>query len=159
MNKKTAIVSVVVFILIIAGMFGYAHLKQSQIAETEPEETTEPQIDPRYSYIDRVDAKHFYIDGVHTFVGEIPMPTPCDLLYAEAFVAESYPEQVSVNFTVVNNAEMCAEVITPQRFSVTATASDQATFSANFMGQPIEFNIIEAEPGETPESFELYIKG
>ena len=87
------------------------------------------------------------------------MPTPCDLLESSAVVAESFPEQIMIDFSVLNNAEFCSQVITPQRFKVTAPASEKATFSAKFMGRDVELNLIPAEPGEVPDDFELFIKG
>ena len=117
------------------------------------------EVDGRYANIERVEAKHFYVDGVHTFAGEIPMPTPCDLLETDVEVREAFPEQIHINFTVINEADFCAQVITPQRFMVSAPASDEATVTASFMGRDIELNLIDPEPGETPEDFELFIKG
>jgi hypothetical protein len=160
MNTKTTIISIVVFILIIAGMFGYAFIKKQQLndeaLQSEPDENL---TNDQYAHIDRVTAKHFYIDGVHTFAGEVVMPTPCDLLEANAVVAESFPEQIFIDFTVINNAEFCAQVETPQRFMVSAAASEQASASAKFNGRNIELNLVPAAEGETPEEFELFIKG
>ena len=109
--------------------------------------------------ITRIDAKHFFVNGVHTLAGVIPFPTPCDLLEVTAQVAKSLPEQVSVNFSVINTAKTCEQAITMQRFKVTAQASEGAQFTAFFMGRPVELNLIPAEKDETPESFELFSKG
>lgn len=159
-HRKGIIIAVVLFILIIAGMFVFAYLKKGEQEVTEvPDTTLEDQETTPYDYITRVDGTHYYIDGVHTVVGEIPMPTPCDLLEADIIVAESYPEQISINFNVINNAETCTQAVTPARFMVEAPASAEATFSANFMGRPVELNLIPAPEGETPDDFELFIKG
>lgn len=157
MDKRSIILVISVFVLIVIGMFVYAYLKQGEIAApvvVAPEEELVP-----YANITRIDAKHFYIDGVHTFVGQVELPTPCDLLEAESVVAESYPEQVTINFNVINNSEVCAQVITAQRFKVSATASAEATVRATLMGRPVELNLIPAAAGETPEEFEVFIKG
>jgi hypothetical protein len=139
-------------------MFIFAYLKRGeQVDVVVPVTPTEDAVP--YPGITRIDAKHFFVDGVHTFVGELEMPTPCDLLEVESTVMESYPEQVRLDFTVINNAEACAQVITPARFSVTATATEGATISATFMGRDIPLNLIPALPGETPEDFEVFIKG
>lgn len=159
MSQKSIVLVVVLFVLIVAGMFIYANLKQGELTTEPPnnEMLDEPVVP--YPDITRVDAKHYFIDGVHTLVGEMNFPTPCDLLEAGAAVMESYPEQVVINFTVVNNAETCAQVVTKQRFKVTAQASAEATFTAKFMGRDIELNLIPAAEGEMPEEFELFIKG
>lgn len=159
MSQKSIVLIVALFTLIVAGMFVYAYLKKAELTseplpDPEPTQETQP-----YPDITRIDATHYFIDGTHTLVGEINMPTPCDLLETEAVVMESFPEQVRVDFTVVNSADMCAQVITPQRFKVSADASADATFSAQFMGRDIELNLRPAPEGESPDDFELFIKG
>ncbi len=162
MDKRSIVLIVVFFALVVAGMFIFAYLKRSEIKEpaiVAPVTNGEDSDAILYPGITRIDAKHYFIDGVHTFVGQIDMPTPCDLVTAESSVAESFPEQITLNFSVINNAENCIQVITGQRFMVSATASTEATVKAKFMGRDVELNLIPAAPGETPEDFELYIKG
>lgn len=161
MSQKSIILVVTLFVLIVAGMFVYANLKKNELNNKDMAnqvEVTEDQELP-YPDITRIDAKHYYIDGTHTLVGEINFPTPCDLLEANAVVMESFPEQVRVDFNVVNNSDTCVQVVTAQRFKVEAVASDEATFSAKFMGRDVELNLIPAATGEVPEEFELFIKG
>ncbi len=149
-----------IIVLLVAGMFGYAYMKKKEI--TQPPQDTPVAVTPdnsAYAGITRIDAKHFFINGTHTLVGEILMPTPCDLLNWTSSIAESMPEKVSVDFAVVNDSEMCAQVVTPQRFKVSFTASEKASITATFMGRPVELNLIPGEKGETPDSFELFIKG
>jgi len=159
MNQRIVIISISLFVLIIVGMFAFAYLKKAEVAEQTQDEVQMPEEEVAYASITRIDAKHFYIDGVHTLAGEIAMPTPCDLLEANARVAESFPEQITIEFNVINTAEFCAEVVTLQRFKVSATASENATFKATFMGREVELNLVPPAEGETPENFELYIKG
>ena len=153
-------VAIALFALIIVGMFTFAYLKKTELEkDIVVSEVEEPVAEVKYASITRVNAIHYYIDGLHTLVGEIAMPTPCDLLEAEAVVMESFPEQIVIDFNVINNAEFCTQVITPQRFKVSASASEEATFKANFMGRPVELNLTPAGAGEVPEDFELFIKG
>lgn len=160
MNQKAIIISIAIFILIVLGMFGFAYLKKSEVAQVpQLPPQNQPEENVAYASITRITAKHFFIDGVHTLAGEIPMPTPCDLLEADARVMESFPEQIVVDFTVLNSAEFCAQQVTNQRFKVSATASEDATFKATFMGRDVELNLVPPEEGETPEDFELFIKG
>jgi hypothetical protein len=158
MSNRTIILAVVLFILLVAGMFLFTYLSKQNTVPVVPEPQPVSTTTNPYG-ITRIDGKHFFIDGVHTIVGELAMPTPCDLLTAEARVAESYPEQVTFDFSVINTTEVCAQVVTPQRFKVDATASQAANLKATFMGVPVELNLVEAAPGETPEEFELYNKG
>jgi hypothetical protein len=157
MDKRSIVLVVVLFALVVAGMFIFAYLKKTEIAEV-PVVVEKEEVSP-YANIERIDAKHYYIDGTHTFVGEVVMPTPCDLLEVEALVMESFPEQIKLDFKVINNSESCAQILTTQRFKVEATASSEATVSGTFMGRPIILNLIPAAAGELPEEFELFIKG
>ena len=160
MSQKSIVLIVTLFVLIVVGMFIFANLKKGELQQPldTPTVTEEPASVP-YPDITRIDAKHYFIDGVHTLVGEIVFPTPCDLLETSAMVMESYPEQVNVDFDVINNADTCAQVLTPQRFKVSFTASDAAEISAHFMDRHIELNLIPAAEGENPDEFELFIKG
>jgi hypothetical protein len=162
MSQKSIILIVSLFVLIVVGMFIYANLKNQELSEMPEETLTEEVVEEQplpYPEITRIDAKHYYIDGQHTLVGEINFPTPCDLLEVEAVVMESFPEQIRLDFDVINNAETCAQVVTPQRFKVEAMASEEATFTAYFMGRMVELNLVPAAEGEVPEDFELFIKG
>ena len=161
MSQKTIILIIVLFAILVVGMFVYAFLKQSEI-ESQIITTPESQMPADallYPNITRVDAKHFINGDVHTLAGEINLPTPCDLLQAQAVATESVPTEVTVAFTVINNADMCAQVVTAQRFKVETSATSDVTFLATFMGRDIILNLIPAAEGETPDDFELFIKG
>ncbi len=160
MEHKNVIGATIVFALIIVGMFVFAYLKNAEIQNnttTTPLPTTD--VDSPYKDITRIDAKHFFIQGTHTLVGEIIMPTPCDLLNWDTRIAESYPEQVTIDFNVINHSESCTQVVTPQRFKVSFEASKEAMIKAMFEGRTIELNLIPAQDGESPDDFELFIKG
>ncbi len=152
--------AIILFVLIIAGMFTFAFLKRSELAQ-EPIQATPIAVPTKTPYdgITRVDAKHFFIDGTHTVVGEMMLPTTCDLLNWDAVIRESMPESVTLAFTVINNAESCAEATVPQRFFVTFIASEEARIDATLNDRKIELNLIPASPGEKPEDFELFLKG
>ena len=157
MRRREIILVCGLLVAIVLGMFTYTYLAKQQPATAVVEPVVEaPAVNELFS---RIEAKHFYRDGTHTIVGEVMMPTPCDLLTYESVVAESMPEQVTFQFGVINNSEMCAQVMTPQRFMVSASASQAAELKATFNGQSIELNLIEAGPNETIEDFELYFKG
>lgn len=167
MTKTTIILLSGLFVVAVVGLFVVVSMSPTDetngddttdaVATSSPDETAD-EATP-YPNIDRINAKHFYAEGTHTFVGELAMPTPCDLLETSAEVRESLPEQVTLQFSVVNEADTCAQVITPQRFMIEVEASEEASFDAQFMGRAIDLNLIEPEPGETPDDFELYIKG
>jgi hypothetical protein len=160
MKKHGIVIAICVFVLIIFGMFMFAFLKKSELAtpsQTSRDATTTTS--SPYDSITRIDAKHFFKNGTHTLVGQILMPTACDLLNWGSDVAGVAPEQVTVKFDVINNAETCAQAITQQRFKVEFTASETATIKATLEGRAVELNLIPAGPDESPDDFELFIKG
>lgn len=158
MSQQNIIIAVVVFALLVAGMFSFAFIKKQELQQDAPAPVVTEE-DGLYPAVTRITAKQFYVNSEHVLVGEVELPTPCDLLSADVRVMESFPEQIVVDFTVLNTAEACAQVITNQRFKVSAMASKEATFAATFMGRPVELNLVPAEPGESPDDFELFIKG
>ena len=106
-----------------------------------------------------ITAKHAYQSGAHVVAGEVPLPTPCDILDTTA-VASADKKQVVIQFVSrVMSLESCAPDITPVRFKVSAKANKSATISATLNGQPVTLNLIEAGPNEDLDNFELYIKG
>lgn len=158
MNSRTITILIALFVLIIIGMFAFSFITKDQIAQEQLEEE-QPEENVAYASITRIEGKHFFEDGVHTVAGEIAMPTPCDLLEVDATVQESDPEHIVLEFSVINNAEFCAQQITPQRYKISAQASENATFSARLEGRDVELNLIPAAEGESPDDFELFIKG
>ena len=162
MQKRQIVLAVVIFSLLLVGMFGYAYLKRTELAREKASQaretsTTTPEVTPRM----RINAKHFFseADKVHTLVGEIAMPTPCDLLTYSATTSDEGKRAV-VSFDVVNNSkDVCIQLITPQRFKVTFTAQKDATIEALYSNAPADLNLVPAGAGEDPTDFELFIKG
>ena len=158
MNQRALIVAILLFAVIVGGMFGYAYLKRGQLQTATPVPTAPPQ--DNTPNITHIDAKHFFKDGVHTIAGEIMMPTPCDLLEASPITLESSRDEVTVAFRVINNTQgVCAQIITPQRFKVSFEANKGAIIKALFKGEPVILNLIEAGPDENPDDFEIFQKG
>lgn len=159
MEHKHIVRASIVLVLIIIGMFVFAYIKRTELREVETPLAVTPQAEDSYSNITRIDAKHFFIEPTHTIAGEVVLPTPCDLLNWSTRIQESYPETVIIDFDIVNHADTCAQVVTTQRFMVSFDAHKDVVIRATLEGRSVELNLIPAAPGETPESFELFIKG
>ncbi len=156
MKNNGIIVAVILFVVLIIGMFVFAFLKKSEMNETNTP-TTETPIAGPYDSITRIDAKHFFIDGVHTLVGTITMPTACDLLNWDVATSIT-PDTASINFDVINTAETCAQALTDQRFKVEFAGSEAVDIRATLEGRAIALNLIPPGEGETPDDFELFLK-
>jgi len=162
MEKRSIYLAVGLFALIVLGMFTYAFLMRSEIAEAPaPVEPSVPTPEPVSGYVpDLIEGKVFYQNGEYVFAGVVTTPTPCDLLDVSVVVMESMPEQIRLDFTTINTAEACIQVLTDQRFlTEPVRASPGAVFSATYNNRPVTINLLPALPGETPEDFELFIKG
>lgn len=164
MKQQTIVIAIAILVVIVAGMFTFAYLKKNELQNTTPITATstkqQASTSNAYASITRITAKHYFIDGVHTFAGEIQMPTPCDLVEATTTVVDAQvPAHVSLDFNVINNSDTCEQTVTDQRFKVSYEGDASTTFSARFMGRDVELNLIPALPGEKPEDFQLYQKG
>ncbi len=159
MEHTKIIVAAVILLVVVGGMFTFTYLKKQELEQAVPTEQTPIAEEGPYAYVTRIDGKHFFDGKTHTIVGEIPMPTPCDLLNWDTQIQESMPETAVIGFTVLNNADACAQVVTLQRFKVSFDASQNAAIRATFEGRAVELNLVPAGVDETPEDFELFIKG
>lgn len=80
-----------------------------------------------------------FINGEHTLTGQLTVPTPCHTIEQEVIIRESYPEQVQIDFKIVDSGGVCAQVLVDQEFEVSFQASELATVQAFLDGVPIKF--------------------
>ena len=151
-KKGTVITVIVVLLLIVGGTWGY--VKYSN----KTDDVSGIVAGDDVAAMD-ITARHQFKDGKHIVAGELNLPTPCYVLATNALVAESMPEQVTLEFTATTQGEMCAQVITKERFKIEFTASEGATIKATWNGQPANLNLIPAGADEDLSNFEIFIKG
>jgi len=151
---KGFIIGVIVLILIVLGTWVWVkygdNLGKSPVTDTETVDET-----PTMS----ITAKHQFKNGKHIIAGEVNLPTPCYVLDTQAMVAESMPEQVTIAFTSTTQGEICAQVVTTERFKVDFTASKEASIKATWNGKPATLNLIPAGENEDLNNFEIFLKG
>lgn len=82
------------------------------------------------------------VGDVHTYRGVLSVPTPCHELRTQLLIAESLPEQVTIEFEAISSAELCAQVITEKEFEVTFTAHPDHTIRGFMNGNHFEFNVV-----------------
>lgn len=167
MDKKSTFI--IVGIIVVAVMvFIFVMFQKSTIDTATSDDTASttawenaPAVSAPSSVTEKnvVTAKHAYRDGSHIIAGEIPLPTPCHILDSESVVSTDKKHVLIRLVSSVKTDEICAQVITPARFKVTARADKGATITGTLNGQNITFNFIEAGPNEDLDNFELYIKG
>jgi hypothetical protein len=139
MTTKQIILSLLLILVVIALV----------LVLTSPQETEEQQPPADIPFgIEQVEAVHTIEDSLHTVSGVFPVPSACYELNTSAIVRESMPEQVTIEFTLTEVAEMCAQVIIETPFTVTFSASPEATIDATLNDEPIELILTGEE--ETP---------
>jgi hypothetical protein len=158
MNTKTTLSLVGIAVL---ALFAWT-LWYSWNATQAPEPAAEGEIVEEIGFVpQRITAQHQYRAGMHTVAGEVDLPTPCYLLETNAVVRveEPDPDEAIIQFSTVDQSEICAQVITPVRFKESFAASEDATITATWNGTEVPINVIEVGPDENLDDFELFIKG
>lgn len=152
MKKSTIWIIVGILVLVLLGTWGWVkfHDTGAVVPEVKGEETEN---------IPDITAKHQFKAGKHIVAGEVNLPTPCYLLDTSAVVAESMPEQVTLKFTATTQGDMCAQVVTTERFRIDFTASEGAVIKATWNGKPAKLNLIPVGPNEDLTNFEIFLKG
>ena len=162
MERKHVIASGLILVCIVAGMalYGLLSMKTGESTSIQHDERQFGKEEP-YAGITEISTKHFFNTETqtHTLVGEIALPTPCDLLNWDVRIGESFPENITIDFSVVNHTESCAQVVTLQRFFISFRAHRDASLHATFEQRTIALRIIEAGPEDVPEDFDVFIKG
>ncbi len=153
-KKSTVVTSVVAILLILVGTLVYVkYIKPNN--DVTPTGQVQGETEEKMT----ITAKHQFKNGKHIIAGDIDLPTPCYVLDSKVNVAESAPEQVTLVFTATTQGEVCAQVITTERFKLEFQASEQANISATWNGKPATLNLIPAGANEDLNNFELFIKG
>ena len=156
MSKTVTIVIIIIVILI--GFYFWAPDSWKFWQET-PVATNNGDVLGDAVAHERITAKHQFKNGTHIVAGQVNSPTPCHLVTTSARVAESFPEQVTIDFKETSSGEICAQVVTTNRFKIDFQASENATIKATWNGQPVELNLIPAGANEDLINFEIFIKG
>ncbi len=153
-NNKYYWAGLVVAVIIIAGGAYYYSQKTAPVDVDDDTATTTDKTRPEL-----ITAKHQFKNGNHIIAGETNLPTICDLLNQNVSVAESFPEQVTLQFTTTNKDPNCLERVTPVRFRFDFGADEKATIKATWNGAPVELNLIPVGPDEDLTNFEVEVKG
>jgi hypothetical protein len=115
-------------------------MNEVPVADTEEPVATEPEV------FGEISITHRYEKGTHIWSGSIEAPTPCSSIETGALVAESYPEQITLELNTMEPAGVaCAQVLTAHAFEIHASASPEATVRAVLVnGLPYAVIITEA---------------
>ncbi len=154
-NKTKTIIGVVAVIIIIVAAVAYYSTRENKEGQNVEQEEVEAVLP---SGTQALSARHSFVAGKHIVAGEVKVPTPCVVLETAVRIAESFPEQVTIDFTATSDGEICAQVIDTRRFKVEFDASENATIKATWNGKPIELNLLKASASAL-EAFNIFVKG
>ena len=137
MNKKGfVLLAAIVFIIILCLSGG----------DGAPEDLNGAINDTNFN--EKIKTAHVFANGMHTFTGEINLPTPCHVLTHKVIVAQSFPEKVTIAFEKRNEIGSCIQMITPEPFVVSFEASSEAIIKITLDGENLPFEVIEVEMPE-----------
>lgn len=108
-----------------------------------------PDVPVSNPYEGIISFKHSFVPivrgaGVHTYRGIMQLPTPCHRFETNAAVAESFPEQIQIYFTIVEHDDICIQRIDARPFEVVVTASRDARIGLVMVnGEPMQFSVQE----------------
>lgn len=155
MNRNVTVTIIIIAVLIVLTGFGlWFYNRAPQVDEGVVSNEVSDN-----APVQTINAKHQFVGGKHIVAGEVDLPTPCHILATDVVVAESLPEQVTINFTSSTQADFCAQVITPARFKVEFNASENASIKATWNGKSATLNLIPVGQNENLDDFELFMKG
>jgi len=121
MNKKTLLISIIAFLLIvITGIFVYLYF-QNKLSQTS-KQINQDTFTLTYTYKG---------DNQWEYTVKGTLPTPCVSVTTDALVMESYPEQVRVRVRQQESSstDVCIAVIKDYSYTGTFNASSKATVS------------------------------
>jgi len=93
---------------------------------------------------------HSFDDGTHSYGISFEKPTPCHTLETQVAVAESFPEQISIDIIVSEpkSGVACIQVIDREFLDIAVDASEGATLMNVLVnGELVPFEIFEEAKG------------
>ncbi len=151
--KKTIITIVSLIVLLTVVLYGYEFIFKKPVI-------TSPTIDQNEEIpLQALDVKEQYIDSEYTFVGRIPVPTPCHTLVSKVQPTAPGVFQIQVTITPPAQGIMCAQVVTDKDFKVSFDAPEGIEVTALLNGVVYDLNRFIIPEGENIDTFELFIKG
>ncbi|MEM9336237.1 MAG: hypothetical protein AAGA35_00065 [Patescibacteria group bacterium] len=141
-SKRAQLLVWGLFLLLLAGMAGFAwlyYIERAQPADSPAQEPVLAEPNP-IAPLQDLRLQRQFVNGEHRFSGLVTLPTPCFEVREEVIVAESFPEQVSIDLSLESTSDFCTQVLTPYTFTFVVAVSENASFIARFnqVAVPIE---------------------
>jgi len=131
-NKKWILIfAIAIVIILFITVFGDVFSK------------TEDKNKKQTPVVNLITAVHSFKSGLHDYTGKIMLPNPCYILSVDAVVRESFPEDITIRFTIQEEKrdKVCAQVLTEKGFRIIFQASIEANVHAVVNDIPVQLNI------------------
>ncbi len=157
-SKKVVAIGIIiiVIILVITGLIYSFKAKSSDSNRSSDPSNNEAS---REVFIPIVSVKHQYKNKVHTYVGELNLPSPCHILRHSVKISAENSPIYNLNFVASQTGELCAQVITPRPFKVSFEGPSEIKIMPTLNGEPLTFNLFEVMDNENLDEFEIFNKG
>jgi len=151
-NKIITIVGLLVLLVVL--VYGYEAVFNRQIVESPVKEVVSDD-----DLLLTLDVKRQYEDGVYTFAGQLPVPTPCHGISAEVVAMENSAYAIEITTTMPKADVICAQVITQKDYKVSFESPENANVRAFVDGVEYRINNFDVPAGFDIDEFDLRIKG
>lgn len=149
MTNKQLLMSVLVIILLVVVIGGVIIIRNRDIAEDNFPSPQELKNDYDGN-IGKLVVTHAFDGTEHEYTGSVVLPSPCHSLETTFAVAESFPEQITINLTTTEPDKnfVCTAVLERATFDIFIPASRGAKLMRVVLdGTPIDFEIFEEFKG------------
>lgn len=92
---------------------------------------------------ENVPVMYQYKNGIHTYKGELLLPTPCHALSARVVANDLSSDQVTLSFKSVSTGGVCKQIVTHQTFLVAFAANEEVVVDATMNGQQVNLDVTE----------------
>ena len=146
MTNKQLSVSVIIIVLLLLVFGGVVYVRNANPIDDEFPQEEQPDDTTTQNLV----VTHAFDGEQHEYTGSVVLPTPCHTLESEVLVAESFPEQITINLRTVAPEEdvACIQVLERATFDIFVTASEGAKLVRVVLdGTPVDFEIFEEFKG------------
>lgn len=80
----------------------------------------------------------YYVNAKYIYFGTVTLPNPCYKVTVSSTIAESFPEQVTLNIVTQASDEICIQVIDERKIAGEIEVSEGAKFTILLNGESVD---------------------
>ncbi len=157
MKKNTIIYIGIAVIILIIGIIVFS--RQTTVDNNQNDGNLNVNQET-FAPLEIMTVNHQYLDGTHTIVGTLSLPTPCHSYNATTNTVGDTTEVYLEILEPSNDSDtVCAQVITDVTFRVEFEAPENQKISGFLNGKAVILNLFSIPEGENIDDYEMMIKG